>query len=476
MNQAETDRLVQADLPALGLPAGARVLLLAGPGSGLEPLLIEQCLVPVRSDPSSPLPRVGQACDAALIAGAIESVEWDRWVLQQVRERLKPGSPLILVVPNLGSLASVGDAWWLAGRVLREAVAKLRRRLGAGPGADSAPFRGRRYTAARVRTVLDRAGFELASLEPHGAGLVSPAIALGLRQAARFSRHWVARGRSRPADPLGGWVPLPPGEEHVRTFEHDQARFVKDRDAWAARHPEAVAGEVRELDPRAHAGSCALVFAPHPDDEIIGCGGTLLRLIDAGAHVVSVQATDGADSAALRDAPEEVRRTIRIEEARAVAEAAGIHETVFWRADNRAFRMTDALVGQAAELLEKHRPRLIFTTFLTDIHPDHLTLNRILARAIERVGTAIEESLVLGYEVWSLAPPGLLCDVTDVRARQEELLWRYATAMKVDDFVDLCERRNRYNAVRLPGRAAYAEVFHATPACAYPALVDAAGA
>ena len=476
MTQAETDRLVQEVLPALGLPAGARVLLLTGPGSGLEELLAGQRLIPVRSDPAPPLPQVELACDAALVAGGIESVEWDRWVLQQVRERLRPGSPLVLVVPNLGSLASVGDAWWLAGRVLHEAVAKLRRRLGAGPVVDSAPFGGRRYTAARVRTVLDRAGFELASLEPHGAGLVSPAVALGLRQAARFSRHWVARGRSRPADPLGGRVPLPSGEEHVRTFERDQARFVEGRDAWAARHPEAVAGEVRELDPRAYAGSCVLVFAPHPDDEIIGCGGTMLRLIDAGARVVSVQATDGSDSAALRDAPEEVRRAVRIEEARAVAAAAGIQETVFWRADNRAFRMTDALVGQAAELLVKHRPRLVFTTFLTDLHPDHLTLNRILARAIERAGTAIDESLVLGYEVWSLASPSLLCDVTEVRARQEELLWRYATAMKVDDFVDLCERRNRYNAVRLLGRAAYAEVFHTTPARAYPALVDAAGA
>jgi len=476
MAQADVDRLVLEALRALDLPAGSSVLLLAGPGSGLQPLLIEQRLTPVCADQSHPLPRVEPACTAALVAGGIESVEWDRWVLQQVRERLKPGSPLILVVPNLASLATVGDAWWLAGRILREAFAKLRRKLGAGSRVDSAPFRGRRYTAARIRTVLDHAGFEIASLEPHTPGLLSPAIARGLRQAARFSRHWVARGRSRPLDPLGGWVPLAPGEEHVRTFEHDQARFVKDRDAWAVRHPEAVAGKVRELDPRAHAGSCALVFAPHPDDEIIGCGGTLLRLIDAGAHVVSVQATDGADSAALRDAPEEVRRTIRIEEARAVAEAAGIHETVFWRADNRAFRMTDALVGQATELLTKHRPRLIFTTFLTDIHPDHLTLNRILARAIERAGAALEGSLVLGYEVWSLAPPGLVCDVTDVRARQEELLWHYTTAMKVDDFIELCERRNRYNAVRVLGREAYAEVFHATPACAYPALVDAAGA
>jgi len=472
MPQSRSNRHALEALDALSLPAGARILVPHGIGPELGQDLGRRGLVPVGFDLSRPLPRVEVPFDAALIAGGLESVEWDRWVLQQVRERLEPGAPLVLVVRNLASLASPGDVWWLGGRVVREATAKL----GGDPAAGSAPFRGRRYTAARARSVLDRAGFELVGLAPCGPGWLAPALTLGLRKAAAFSRHWVATARARPPDPLGGWVPLAPGAEHVRAFERDQARFVEDRDAWSARHPDAVAAAVRELDPRAHAGTAALVLAPHPDDEIIGCGGTLLRLIEAGTRVTSVQATDGSDSAALREASEDTRRTVRLEEARRVAEAAGIGETIFWRADNRAFRATDALVTRATELLTRHRPGLIFTPFLTDIHPDHLTLNRILARAIERAGAALEGSLVLGYEVWSLVPPGLVCDVTSVRARQEELLWRYETAMKVDDFIELCERRNRYNAVRLLGSAAYAEAFHVTPARAYPALVDATGA
>ena len=40
-------------------------------------------------------------------------------------------------------------------------------------------------------------------------------------------------------------------------------------------------------------GDRLLVFAPHPDDEIIGCGGVLLNAIEAGRDVQVVYVTDG---------------------------------------------------------------------------------------------------------------------------------------------------------------------------------------
>ena len=40
----------------------------------------------------------------------------------------------------------------------------------------------------------------------------------------------------------------------------------------------------------------ALVFAPHQDDEVLGCGGTILSKIAAGADVRCVFLTDGSAS------------------------------------------------------------------------------------------------------------------------------------------------------------------------------------
>ncbi|PPJ76529.1 PIG-L domain-containing protein, partial [Staphylococcus haemolyticus] len=37
----------------------------------------------------------------------------------------------------------------------------------------------------------------------------------------------------------------------------------------------------------------ALVIAPHPDDEVLGCGGTIARLVSMGCHVEILVVTRG---------------------------------------------------------------------------------------------------------------------------------------------------------------------------------------
>ena len=43
----------------------------------------------------------------------------------------------------------------------------------------------------------------------------------------------------------------------------------------------------------------ALVFSPHPDDESLGCGGTILKKKQAGANVKLVHVSDGGASTTL---------------------------------------------------------------------------------------------------------------------------------------------------------------------------------
>tara|TARA_X000000950_G_scaffold263599_1_gene335964 strand:- start:874 stop:1062 length:189 start_codon:yes stop_codon:yes gene_type:complete len=39
-----------------------------------------------------------------------------------------------------------------------------------------------------------------------------------------------------------------------------------------------------------------LVFAAHPDDEVLGCGATLMKLIDQGFEVKCIFFTDGVSA------------------------------------------------------------------------------------------------------------------------------------------------------------------------------------
>src|SRR4051812_35283539 len=73
--------------------------------------------------------------------------------------------------------------------------------------------------------------------------------------------------------------------------------------------------------------SRALVFGAHPDDEIIGCGGTLARLAAEGTHTVVVTFTDGATGySKLEEANEIVE--MRRAESEASAKILGIKELI----------------------------------------------------------------------------------------------------------------------------------------------------
>jgi LmbE family N-acetylglucosaminyl deacetylase len=440
-------------IAALGLPPGSRVLVagVEGPGPSVS---VHPGVALVFADPLAPaFDGAGPpgTFAAALLELALDRTEWDRWLLQRLRAGLVDGAPVRVRARNLASLASPGDALELAGRAARE----LSRRMHRGPGL-AAPFRGRRYTPSRLRALLEQTGFAVERV-----------------RGSRFGAAWVVEARARARDAITGTVACGPCDAAVADFVHAHAADLAARDRWVSAHRAGVApSPPRAFDAHAYVGRTAIVLAPHPDDDVIGCGGTALRLARAGARVVCVQATDGSDSHALRDAPEAARRTVRVAEARAVAQAAGFAEVQFWDADNAAFRSTPALVTRLADLLVHERPALVFTPCLTDSHADHRTLSAILGEALARpdVAAATADCEVLGYEVWGAAPPDVVCEVTDLRAEHEALLWLYATGMKVDDFVDLCTRRGFHHGCAYLGRPGLAEAFFACPAAAFAEL------
>jgi LmbE family N-acetylglucosaminyl deacetylase len=264
--------------------------------------------------------------------------------------------------------------------------------------------------------------------------------------------------------------PFPDRERHRLAFEAQHRAMVGARDAWLDAHPRYRGMNAEAITPASYAGAAVLVIAPHPDDEIIGCGGTLLQLVAAGARVTVLHATDGAASAGVAALPADLRHTIRLEHARAVAATAGFHDTVLWGRTERTGLADEGCIRDLAEILRRLEPRLVFVPFLADPHPDHQALNRILAQALERVPESIPNARVLGYQVWSLAPCNLYCEVTGEMPLKERLLFAYRTEMAVDDYVHTCEALHFYDAARLTGRDGFAEGFFGVEAAEYVAL------
>ena len=403
------------------------------------------------------------SCDLVLGTDVLARDPWDRWALQRMHHALRRGGILALSEPNRLDLSTPGGLAYVAGRAVAEVGRRADRLL--RPGARGIPLpTARRPSVSRLRTQLAELRFEEVELLPERSpgwgSLLPPAF------AARISLVTTTRSSVAGIDD-----PWPERSWHVDAYERRQRALLTTRMAWMDQNPRWAPTKPAGFDPGACAGRTVLALAPHPDDEVIGAGGALLALVRAGARVVCVQATDGASSVALAGRPETERRDVRLVEAEAVSRAIGFAALDFWRADNARFRPEPALVTRLAALLERERPALIFVPFVTDAHEDHVTLAVILARALKQLATPLDAQ-VLSYEVWSLAPPSLVHDVTPLMIELERLLFVYDTAMRVDDFVHYCADRALYHGYTLGGAPAYLESFFALHARDYPDLVS----
>lgn len=399
--------------------------------------------------------------DAAFVDGLLEDERWDRWLLQRVHRVLRMDAPIVLIVPPLMSVASLTDLRFLAyvsRQVLRRLVQHWR------PGFELPGGARRRYHLPWLVRKMESAGYtaiEAGSEWSSGARLPG--------------RPWLARRATltaRKAASLAGingrtW---PDAKAHRKRYAEQYAATSQARETWLSTFPEFRGLAPRALEPTEWRDARVLVLSPHPDDELIGCGGTLCRLLSAGAKVSILQATDGCSLESLCDLPQARRKTVRLEEAGRVAAALGA-SLVLWREEDARLRRSGETIAKLARLLDEVRPTHVFTPFVGDLHADHRTLSAILGEAL---ATTRLEPQVLQYEVWGAVPPNLYCDITAQAETLERLLWLYERALRVENFVHFCERRNLARALELTGRPAYVEAFLATTSAEYLRLAERA--
>lgn len=143
----------------------------------------------------------------------------------------------------------------------------------------------------------------------------------------------------------------------------------------------------------------AIVFAPHPDDEVLGCGGTIALKKAAGAEVRVVVMTDGrASHAGLIDADSLIR--MRRDEAARAAPHLGLDA-----ADYRFLDFEDDCLRdhaeqarlQVVELLVAFGPAQVFVPHRRDRLSDHVATFEIVRSALDGLGTPVT---MFEYPVW----------------------------------------------------------------------------
>ncbi len=199
-----------------------------------------------------------------------------------------------------------------------------------------------------------------------------------------------------------------------------------------------------------------LVIAPHPDDETIGCGGSLCLHAQNGDRVTAVFLTSG--ELGLKKLPRAEAWRIRESEARAAGKILGLAELSFLRQPD--WMLGDQIAAAAAALrpiLKREMPALIYLPHPADGHPDHQATWPVLRLGLKRSGFATPK--LRAYEVWTpLAQFDGVQDISAVMSRKLRALRAHRSQLNDFDYERALRGLNKYRGA-LAIKSRYAEVF-----------------
>lgn len=203
-------------------------------------------------------------------------------------------------------------------------------------------------------------------------------------------------------------------------------------------------------------GSNVAVLAPHPDDDVLGCGGTLVKHRNGGHSISTITFTDGslgdpsfADKSDLIEAREE--------ESKKAAAVIGISRSEFLREKDQELKSTPGIIERLAGLLEEMKPDLVYLPFFLDNHPDHVATNEIFHAVVERNKPGFSCCF---YETWTPLFPNILVDISEEMDLKIKAIEEFRTQLKQFDYVRIAKGLNSYRSMLFGENSAFAEAFY----------------
>jgi LmbE family N-acetylglucosaminyl deacetylase/GT2 family glycosyltransferase len=219
----------------------------------------------------------------------------------------------------------------------------------------------------------------------------------------------------------------------------------------------AVEADAIPFEPSRLRGERLLVLAPHPDDEVIGCGGLVAQHFVEGRSVRVIVATDGGQAGVAADREEESRR--------AIAALAGAHSASvdFLRFPDRELGSRREEFGdRLADILRDYAPDLIVVASPVEIHPDHLALGVAFCELIQRDPSLFAElavARVAFFEVGQPLRPNTIVDITEVADAKYAAIAEHKSQLAVRDYVAYARGLNAYRAMTMPPEVKFAEAY-----------------
>lgn len=177
-----------------------------------------------------------------------------------------------------------------------------------------------------------------------------------------------------------------------------------------------------------------LVFCAHADDEVIGMGGTLRKLANAGANIRLVMFSEGAEGYSRVEDKTTIVQT-RQRETEAVCEILGIQEYINLHGLDFNLQVNNDTYHQVIQHIREFRPDAVFTHTSADYN-DHMAVNQVSTEGWFHAALAC----AMGDEqLWKLVPlyefevikpiatPDLIVDISDTFTVKKQAMEVYSS-------------------------------------------------
>ena len=185
-----------------------------------------------------------------------------------------------------------------------------------------------------------------------------------------------------------------------------------------------------------------LILAAHPDDEVLGCGGTIAKLADQGATIHAAFLADGVFSRAGNAGAQQAELSARRAASKKACDILGVKSIFFGEfPDNRmdTIALLD-IIKPIEALIAKYQPDTVFTHHAGDVNIDHRRIHEALVTAC-RPQHGHPVKTLLCFEVpssteWQLsgsAPafePNWFVDISDTLDRKLAAMDAYAAELR----------------------------------------------
>ncbi len=198
-------------------------------------------------------------------------------------------------------------------------------------------------------------------------------------------------------------------------------------------------------------GKTVAVLAPHADDEVFGCGGTLAALVERGADVKVLVISDGENHG-----DSDVSSSERSLESIRAAEILGYSAPMFWTLRDSKLSDEKTLLDQVKKWLFEIQADLLIAPSLWEMHRDHRAVAIVALRAMEVLPTHAKLAM---YEVGVPLTPNALIDITAHASKKMSAMECFNSQLAMQSYAQQIDGLNTFRTYTLAKTVERAEAF-----------------